>query len=79
MHPCEACKTLAGQPSTTRPHPDLAAAGVGAFGTPTNMEVLNHRWNCTVCNTWMYQNTRFGDPPDVWVMGERPANWPGRD
>lgn len=79
MQPCEACKALVGAPSTTRPHPDLAAAAIGAFHRGSELEPIEFRWRCNVCGTWMYQNTQFGEPPEVWVTGERPANWQGHD
>jgi hypothetical protein len=76
MNPCRACQELNGKPSSSHPHPDLAEAGAGVIGSPGNFTKLNNQYNCTVCGTWMYQNTADGDPPNEWRIGDRPEAWP---
>jgi hypothetical protein len=34
------------------------------------MTKISSNWNCTVCGSWLYQNTADGTPPNEWVMGE---------
>jgi hypothetical protein len=75
MQPCSACRELVGQPSSTGPHGDLAASSVSAFGPPGEMTRISINWNCTVCGCWLDQNSADGEPPNKWVMGERPLDW----
>src|ERR1700722_4477030 len=75
MQPCNACRELVGRPSSTGPHGDLAASSVSAFGPPGEMTRVSINWNCTVCGCWLSQNSAEGDPPNKWVMGERPLDW----
>jgi hypothetical protein len=40
------------------------------------MTKVSSNWNCTVCGSWLYQNTADGEPPNEWAMGERPLDRP---
>ena len=76
MQPCNACRELAGKPSTAPPHGDLAASGFSAFGAPSHTTKVSSNWCCTVCGSRLFQNTADGDPPSEWAIGERPLDWP---
>jgi hypothetical protein len=76
MEPCDACRALVGKPSTVAPHGDLAAAGFCTSGSPGHMTRVSNNWNCTVCGSWLYQNTADNVVPNKWTMGKRPLDWP---
>ncbi len=78
MQPCNACCEWVGKPSSAPPHGDLAASGVSAIGPPGRMRKIGSNSNCTVCGSWLYQNTADGAPPNEWVMGEHQRDSPGR-
>ena len=78
MQPCNACLELVGKPSSVPPHGDLADSGVSEIGSPGHMTKISNNWNCTVCGSWLYQNTADGEPPNEWMMGERPLDWLGK-
>ncbi|TCK88932.1 hypothetical protein B0G74_7218 [Paraburkholderia sp. BL9I2N2] len=78
MQPCNACRELVGKPSSVSPHGDLAASGVSAIGPSGHTTKISSNWNCTVCGSWLYQNTADGTPPGEWVMGEHQRASPGK-
>ena len=73
MNPCEACKALAGRPSSEPPHGDLSAAGTGIFGSPTEPSKHYDQYRCTVCGNWLHRNTPLGSPPGIWSIQGRVA------
>jgi len=40
------------------------------------MTRVSNNWNCTVCGSWLYQNTADNVVPNKWTMGKRPLDWP---
>jgi hypothetical protein len=69
MQPCNACLKLVGKPSSVPPHGDLADSGVSEIGSAGHVTKISNNWNCTVCGSWLCQNTADGEPPNEWAMG----------
>jgi hypothetical protein len=76
MQPCNAGRELVVKPSSVPPHGDLAASGVSAIGPSGHITKISSNRNCTVCGSWLYQNTADGTPPNEWAMSEHQLAWP---
>ncbi|MDR6382521.1 hypothetical protein J2802_002941 [Paraburkholderia caribensis] len=63
MKPCDACKALAGKPSSAPPHGDLSAMGADVKVSPGSSVERCDEYRCTVCGNWMLRNT-----PGVWLL-----------
>ncbi|SEH59858.1 hypothetical protein SAMN05446935_4443 [Burkholderia sp. YR290] len=63
MKPCDACKALAGKPSSAPPHGDLSAMGSDARVSPASPAERYDEYRCTVCGNWMLRNT-----PGIWSL-----------
>jgi hypothetical protein len=75
MQPCNACRELESRPACPHMVTSPLPAPVDS-GRRANMTKVSSNWNCTVCGSWLYQNTADGEPPNEWAMGERPLDRP---